>query len=296
MIKFLNSLLFFQVSELSFQEGSIYNSDMEEVHALESQTEPLDMKLDQPDRHSANDSQMSFPNLLPVPNFLPDSSSLNRIDVLQDEVLHLRAQVALLESQLAATHTSNNNNTKDKQEPTEVPNLPVLVSHATATVVPKMAERVKLKRTTNEGEGVPDPEHLYQNTPSPDDHHQSEMKQLQRKMEYLKVQNTIMSLTLAENKQHCDHLYLLCGKYESNAVALQQALNYSDRTIEAYDVMLALFESRLDIVQNNPGGVKNKEDAENVAKHLLDHLEGETNQQSNSLGPWQDALLLYSEK
>lgn len=124
-----------------------------------------------------------------------------------------------------------------------------------------------------------------------------EMKQMQRRIEYLKVQNTILSLTIAECKQHCDHLYLLCGKYESNAIALQQALNYSDRAIEAYDVMLALFESRLDIVQNNPGGVKNKEDAENVAKHLLNHLDGETcSVQSNSLGPWQDAILLYSEK
>lgn len=125
---------------------------------------------------------------------------------------------------------------------------------------------------------------------------QLEIKQMQRRVEYLKVQNTILGLTIAESKQHCDQLYLLCGKYESNAIALQQALNYSDRAIEAYDVMLALFESRLDIVQNNPGGVKNKEDAENVAKHLLNHLDGEINIQSNSLGPWQDTILLYSEK
>lgn len=139
---------------------------------------------------------------------------------------------------------------------------------------------------------------LYQNVASPEDatQLQLEMKQMQRRIEYLKVQNTILSLTIAESKQHCDHLYLLCGKYESNAIGLQQALNYSDRTIESYDVMLALFESRLDIVQNNPGAVKNKEDAENVAKHLLNHLDGETNVQSNSCGPWQDAILLYSEK
>jgi hypothetical protein len=51
-------------------------------------------------------------------------------------------------------------------------------------------------------------------------------------------------LTLVESKQHCNHLYLLCGKYESNAVALQQALNCNDRAIEAYDVMLALLESK----------------------------------------------------
>lgn len=139
---------------------------MEEVHALESQTEPFDMKLEQPDRRSANDSQMSFPNLLPAPNFLPDSSSLNRIDVLQDEVLHLRAQVALLESQLAATKDSESMNPREKEndesQPTvahllvddarEMARMPVLASHGmpTTVAVPKMAERVKLKRTTDE--------------------------------------------------------------------------------------------------------------------------------------------------
>lgn len=313
------------------------------MHALESQTEPFDMKLEQPDRQSANDSQMSFPNLLPAPNFLPDSSSLNRIDVLQDEVLHLRAQVSLLESQLAACKdiTAADETAGDAFVPVviaeDVPRVPVLASHG-VPVVPKMAERVKLKRT-NEEDYITGPEitntgvsgrhfynispelysltivsplrqvctteiaehlvsDLYQNVASPGDASQLqlEVKQMQRRIEYLKVQNTILSLTIAESKQHCDHLYLLCGKYESNAIALQQALNYSDRAIESYDVMLALFESRLDIVQNNPGAVKNKEDAENVAKHLLNHLDRETNVQSISLGPWQDSILLYSEK
>lgn len=303
---------------MSFQDGSVYNSDMEEVHALESQTEPLDMKLVQPDRQSANDSQMSFPNMLPAPHYMPDSGSLNRIDVLQDEVLHLRAQVSLLESQLMAKEDAHGPST-DKigcgVEDAPPVRVPVLLASHSVPLVPKMAERVKLKRTGDE-DYITGPEitstgvctsgiaehlvsDLYRNVAtSPEDPSQLqlEVKQMQRRIEYLKVQNTILSLTIAECKQHCDHLYLLCGKYESNAIALQQALNYSDRAIEAYDVMLALFESRLDIVQNNPGGVKNKEDAETVAKHLLSHLDGETNVQSNSLGPWQDAILLYSEK
>lgn len=71
-----------------------------------------------------------------------------------------------------------------------------------------------------------------------------ELHRLQRKIEHLKVQNTVLSLTLDESKEHCEHLYLLCGKYESNAIALQAALNCSDRAIEAYDVMLALLESK----------------------------------------------------
>lgn len=72
----------------------------------------------------------------------------------------------------------------------------------------------------------------------------NELQRLQRKIEQLKVENTVLSLTLDESKEHCEHLYLLCGKYESNAVALQAALNCSDRAIEAYDVMLALLESK----------------------------------------------------
>lgn len=71
-----------------------------------------------------------------------------------------------------------------------------------------------------------------------------ELKQLYRRIEHFKLQNSILSLNLTENKQHCNFLYLLCGKYESNAIALQEALNYSDRAIEAYDVMLALLESK----------------------------------------------------
>jgi hypothetical protein len=74
--------------------------------------------------------------------------------------------------------------------------------------------------------------------------YQNEITRLQRRVEQLKLQNTVLSLTLAESKQHCDRLYLLCGKYESNAVALQQALNCNDRSIEAYDCLLALLESK----------------------------------------------------
>lgn len=52
---------------------------------------------------------------------------------------------------------------------------------------------------------------------------------------------------------------LLCGRYESNATALQVALNYSDRTVEAYDVLLALLESQAAIMK-----------AENDEVHLCD--------------------------
>jgi len=71
-----------------------------------------------------------------------------------------------------------------------------------------------------------------------------ELERFQRRVEHLEMRNTMLALTLDECKEHTEHLYLLCGKYESNAVALQLALNCSDRAIEAYDVMLALLESK----------------------------------------------------
>lgn len=54
---------------------------------------------------------------------------------------------------------------------------------------------------------------------------QNEVFRLHRRVEHLKLQNSVLTLTLSESKQHCDHLYLLCGKYESNAVALQVQIN-----------------------------------------------------------------------
>lgn len=49
----------FAVSELSFQEGSVYNSEMENIDQ-ESPTEPLDVKLVQP-LPRCSDSPASLP-------------------------------------------------------------------------------------------------------------------------------------------------------------------------------------------------------------------------------------------
>lgn len=48
---------------------------------------------------------------------------------------------------------------------------------------------------------------------------------------------------------------MLCGKYESNAVALRLALGVCDRAIEAYDVLLALLETELALNEIVPGNV-----------------------------------------
>lgn len=125
-------------------------------------------------------------------------------------------------------------------------------------------------------------------------HIQNELQRLQRRIDHLRIQNTVLTLSLAESKSHCNHLYLLCGKYESNAIALQQALGCSDRAIEAYDVMLALLESRLGILEDATASIDSRKAAEAVAKHLMSRLNCDENLHSQSLGPWQDAVVIYA--
>lgn len=117
----------------------------------------------------------------------------------------------------------------------------------------------------------------------------TEIQRLQRCADHLRVQNNLLSLNFGDSKAHCEHIYILCGKYESNAIALNQALNLSDRTIEAYDVMLALLESKLAILEQTESAIENRKAAESVAKRLMVRLVNDKNIQGNSLGPWQDA-------
>lgn len=363
---------FVSVSELSFQDGSVYNSEMECTNLeQESQTEPLDIKLVQPTLRS--DSPCSLPP--------PATSSQLQLQAMHEEILHLRGQVALLQSQLASDrdkldedhneilNTGNDqlplsprersNYTSDDlcetAEIFEVPhaadqdfikqstakytktnkvtltssrgvlpvvqlfgsinslNKPQLKSLSAETPVSKMAERVRLRRTIEEhhitGTDIMNSgictteiaEHLVSdllqsdiNTNDDSPQLQNEVQRLHRRIEHLRIQNSVLSITLAESKAHCNHLYLLCGKYESNAVALHQALNCSDRAIEAYDVMLALLESRLGILEDAISANESRKAAEAVAKHLLDRLDSEKNLHGNSLGPWQDAVVIYA--
>ena len=43
-----------------------------------------------------------------------------------------------------------------------------------------------------------------------------EMERLSSRIEHLKSQNEVLTLTLTESKNHCDNLTVLIGKYESN--------------------------------------------------------------------------------
>ncbi|XP_059608157.1 colorectal mutant cancer protein isoform X2 [Phlebotomus argentipes] len=324
------------VSELSFQEGSVYNSELDGQGGEYELTDHLEVKSEQLERLTNLDDLGQMP---------PQTSS-SQLEMLQEEILHLRGQVALLQSHLASSANlkSLEVGNCDSLEPLQE-NLPTnqrlpakfsnpelakkspnfgtynsmksqkLQEFSNGPPIAKVAERVKLRKTA-ERSGTNTPDMLAEDFPMMAEHLMAdllhdpkaegdelenlqisnilEIERLHNCIEHLKAQNALLSLTLNESKSHCDQLYLLCGKYESNAIALQQALNFSDRTIEAYDVMLALFESRLDVLENNPAGQKNRQDAENVARHLLNHLESEKNLPDHSLGPWQDASLIYS--
>lgn len=89
-------------------------------------------------------------------------------------------------------------------------------------------------------------------------------------------------------------LSLLVGKYESNATALRLALSYSDRAVEAYDVLVALLESEIALsTERNSVTIDNRRAAENVAYHVLNRLENDC---TNTLGaPWEDSMVLSDE-
>ncbi|XP_074661167.1 colorectal mutant cancer protein-like [Tubulanus polymorphus] len=136
-----------------------------------------------------------------------------------------------------------------------------------------------------------------------------ETDRLNSKIDHFKSQNDLLSITLEESKAHCDRLTVLMGKYESNNLALQLALNYSDQTIEGYEILIALLESEMGVLLSNCraaglghiAGVENligqeeiastlhrthhsRKIAENVAKQLIHKLDRSCVVGSNSGG------------
>ncbi|SPP80508.1 blast:Colorectal mutant cancer protein [Drosophila guanche] len=308
--------------ELSYQEGSVYNSELNLTNPdAECQTEPME------DLYSA--ASVDKIGLKPQ-----ELGNKGQLDALQEEVLHLRAKISLLQSEIATKETAVvEEQTKvdffaGEQEANEsgqrLNDLNACVSLTSpqkrVPAVPKMAERVKLRcASKNEQDEEPTSEahtelsnehinlveHLvcelkeqnsFMDSIMEPLHLSKDMEPHQRKMEYLKMRNTILAMTLDESKEHTEHLYLLCGKYESNAVALQLALNCSDRAIEAYDVMLALLETKLALlIDKSAAAEESRRSVEAVAKHLLARLDSEKNVCENSLGPWQHNINLGGE-
>ncbi|XP_031620073.1 colorectal mutant cancer protein [Contarinia nasturtii] len=329
------------VSELSFQEGSVYNSEMECInYEQQSQTEPLDVKLEQAEEKT--ESHYSMPQI--AANV---GGGQVQIQAMQEEILYLRSHMALLQSKLASIQDNvdnvdvdsgagkgndfehlrvspnarSNYTSDDLCETAEIFDISQHLDETAAAAAVMKAQKYKhkLQQKLTVSHGLCDSfsslsgNHTKQracesirlnhkNVDSSDNTNHKENEQctdgadgdakiqrLQRCIDHLRVQNNLLSLNLGDSKAHCEHLYLLCGKYESNAIALNQALNLSDRTIEAYDVMLALLESKLAILEHAHSAIENRKAAESVAKRLMVRLENDKNNQGNSLGPWQDA-------
>ncbi|KAF2356534.1 Usher syndrome type-1C protein-binding protein 1 PDZ domain, partial [Trinorchestia longiramus] len=125
-----------------------------------------------------------------------------------------------------------------------------------------------------------------------------EVERLNAKLDHLKAQNDVLSITLNESKAHCDHLSILMGKYESNSSALQLTVSTLDMTVESLEVLVALLESELGLLlatyRASEGGSSRWKDGphkdlfgamklsqehrratENVARHLLSRCERE---------------------
>ena len=126
--------------------------------------------------------------------------------------------------------------------------------------------------------------------------YEMEVERLNAKIDHLKAQNDVLSITLSESKSHCDHLSILMGKYESNSSALQLTATTLDMTVEALEVLVALLESELGLLlatyRATEGGSSRWNDGtsedligamklsqehrratENVARHLLSRCE-----------------------
>lgn len=125
-----------------------------------------------------------------------------------------------------------------------------------------------------------------------------EVERLNAKLDHLKAQNDVLSITLNESKAHCDHLSILMGKYESNGSALQLNVTTLDMMVEALEVLVALLESELGLLLStyraSEGGnskwregvadeflgamklsQEHRRSTENVARHLLSRCERE---------------------
>ncbi|TRY69370.1 hypothetical protein TCAL_03782 [Tigriopus californicus] len=144
-------------------------------------------------------------------------------------------------------------------------------------------------------------------TANPDENQVRELKmELERatsKMEHLRSQNEVLTLTLEDSKSLTDRLTVLLGKYESNAGALQLGLNYCDHMVESYDVLVALLETEADILgcqdpEKKRQARNNRKSAEIVARHLVSRVDKSLNRSDSGIQtshhldsslPWEDS-------
>lgn len=130
-----------------------------------------------------------------------------------------------------------------------------------------------------------------------------ELERATSKVEHLRSQNEVLTLTLEDSKSLTDRLTVLLGKYESNAGALQLGLNYCDHMVESYDVLVALLETEADILSCQDPEKKrqarnNRKSAEIVARHLVSRMDKSLNRSDSGIQtshhldtslPWEDS-------
>ncbi|XP_018311347.1 colorectal mutant cancer protein isoform X2 [Mycetomoellerius zeteki] len=275
--------------------------------------------------------QLDSPAALPTPEPTQQAASCQSVAVatLQEEITALRAEITSLQAQLVHFKSQSSNQRQTTRGNTSSPEpltapcsplLPPLQTPPTKSMtreeppVLKMAERVRLRRTDERHITGPDitnlgvcstmvAEHLVsdlleqsnlQELNGSEKQFEVETERLNSRLEHARANNAVLALTLHESKAQCDRLSLLVGKYESNATALRLALSFSDRAIEAYDVLVALLESEIALsTERHSVTIDNRRAAENVAYHVLNRLENDC---TNTLGaPWEDSMVLSDE-
>ncbi|KAK3921926.1 Colorectal mutant cancer protein [Frankliniella fusca] len=114
-----------------------------------------------------------------------------------------------------------------------------------------------------------------------------DIERLHSRLEHTRAQNNVLTLSLEECKCQADKLYLLVGKYESNAIALRLALGYADRATAAYDCLVALLESELALILKGASAGKDSiEDRRAAERAAWSLLEAEQYGRLSKEGDW----------
>ena len=122
-----------------------------------------------------------------------------------------------------------------------------------------------------------------------------EADRLRARLEHAQSQVDVLTFSLEAACAQSEHLAALCGKYESNCVALQLATEAGDQLTEAFDLLVALQDSELALLlagcrsaglglaAGRPppadaeaalrAASEQRRSCENVARHALSRLE-----------------------
>ncbi|XP_075221405.1 colorectal mutant cancer protein-like [Lycorma delicatula] len=189
----------------------------------------------------------------------------NVID-LQTENSKLQVKLNSKDIEIKKLRTYLNSNFKEKHckvkenhyRKGEKEGVTVTPSHQNPPV-PKVAERVRLRRTERHITGsditslgvshTEVAEHLVSSVLEQCDllelgndqrKFEIETERLISKLEHTRAFNTLLQSSLEEMKSHSERLTLLVGKYENNAIALQLALSCCDRIIRVYEELITI--------------------------------------------------------